>query len=90
MMTRNDISFMENSCVTCRSFIDTVLDWNITKRYAAIMFNANDNSVSLTQWDDFEEFAAYWGTDSNDWLGIDRCNVGETVTDGVEIYLRIK
>lgn len=60
------------------------------KEFGCIGYDANTEEVYLMEFNSVEDLADYYGTDVEDWMGIDEIEVGERVDDGAgHSYTRI-
>ena len=59
-------------------------------KFGFMVWNDNAEQVSVISFDKLADYAALEGFDVDDYMGIDKCDVGESVYDGASyIYTRI-
>lgn len=59
-------------------------------KYGFMVYNQDSNVVDVIQFNKLAEYADYNGFDVEDYMGIDKLNVGESSYDGASyIYTRI-
>lgn len=60
------------------------------KKYGALCWDDTMQTAFLMEFDSVEDLSDYYGLKTEDWMGIDEIQVGETITDGVgAIFTRI-
>lgn len=65
-------------------------EMNHSKKMGALGWDANDECTYLMEFNSVEDLADAYGTEPEDWLGIEKAKVGEWLDDGAgHCYVRI-
>ena len=69
-------------------------EWEVSNvdkgKFGYMWYDENSGLIGVISFDKLEEFARKQGFDAEDYMGIDKLNVGQSVYDGVSmIYTRI-
>ena len=60
------------------------------KKYGALSWDDTTQTAFLMEFDSVEDLSDYYGIDTEAWMGIDKIQVGEIITDGTgTMYTRI-
>ena len=60
------------------------------KKYGALGWDDYGQTAFLMEFDSVEDLSNYYGVETEAWMGIDKIQVGEAITDGAgAVYMRI-
>ena len=60
------------------------------KKYGALSWYEDGQAAFLMEFDSVQDLSDYYGVDTEAWMGIDKIQVGETITYGTGVmYMRI-
>ena len=90
MFTKKDLLFIKEASGHGINHQEWSFVMNSEKAHVAFAYNHNSGLCTIMTWDNIDELAADYGTNTDDWLGLADADPMTLCTDGCVVYFKVR